>query len=178
MQDLHVDVLSRDETEHLLAWPDRDGPLGLRDAAVLGALYWAAATAGEVVALNVGDVDLRRSRLTLRGESGGRRVPVEPELGELLAHYRKDARRLMLLQEGRDEGAVEAFFLGNRRQRIRVQDIRQILGSAVKGAGITSPVNLTTLRLSRAWHLREEGKPPQEIQRLLGAESRSGRRLF
>jgi len=33
------------------------------------------------------------------------------------------------------------------------------------------------LLLSRAWHLREQGVSPEAIQRLLGASSRSGRRV-
>jgi hypothetical protein len=35
-----------------------------------------------------------------------------------------------------------------------------------------------TLRLSRAWHLREAGMSTESIQKFLGAESRSGRRVI
>ena len=58
-----------------------------------------------------------------------------------------------------------------------MRDIRQILGAHSKAVGITMAVNYNTLRLSRAWHLREQGVAPEAIQRLLGAESRSGRRV-
>ena len=58
-----------------------------------------------------------------------------------------------------------------------VQDIRQILGAHGKGAGVEASVNYNTLRLSRAWHLREAGESPEKIQRMLGASGRSGRRL-
>ena len=43
---------------------------------------------------------------------------------------------------------------------------------------LTADINLVTLRLSRAWHLREAGMAPEKIQRFLGAESRAGRRVI
>lgn len=174
-----VEVLSRDDVERLLAHPDVDDVLGLRDAALLATLYYAAATAGEVAALNLSDLQLRRGQLLLRAGDGPiRRLALEPVLAELLVRYKQESRRLALLHGGTVEQVSEAFFLGNRPQRIRVQDVRQILGSNVKRAGISSPVNLNTLRLSRAWHLREEGKSPEAIQRFLGATSRSGRNVI
>lgn len=174
-----VEVLSADEVQRLLAHPDQEDVLGLRDAAVLATLYYAAATAGEVANLDRGDVQLRRGHVVLRGDDGARRrVALEPQLLDLLTRYRDKSRRLILVQGGSDETETDAFFLGNRPHRIRVQDIRQLLGSHVKGAGIETEVNFNTLRLSRAWHLREEGRSPESIQRFLGATSRSGRRVI
>lgn len=174
-----VEVLSREEVDRLLALPDADDVLGLRDAALLATLYYAAATAVEVAALNLSDLQIRRQQLLLRGEDGARRrVPLEDPLRSLLASYKQDSRRLILVHGGTAENATQALFLGNRPQRIRVQDIRQILGASVKAAGVETAVNLNTLRLSRAWHLREEGESPAAIQRFLGATSRSGRRVI
>lgn len=173
-----VEVLSQDEIERLLTHPDQEDVLGLRDAAVLATLYYAAATAGEVASLDRGDVQLRRGHLVLRADDGGRRrVPMEPPLIDLLTRYRDKSRRLILVQGG-EEHETDAFFLGSRPQRIRVQDIRQLLGTHVKGASIETEANLNTLRLSRAWHLRQEGRSPESIQRFLGATSRSGRRVI
>lgn len=174
-----VDVLSSEDAERLIAYPDRDDVLGLRDAAVLGTLYYAAATAGEVAALDLGDVQLRKKQIVLRGEDGARRrVPMADELAALLRDYKERSRRLILAHGGGAGTEPRAFFLANRPHRIRVQEIRQILGANVKGAGIDAHANLTTLRLSRAWHLREQGTSPEAIQRFLGASSRSGRRVF
>lgn len=142
-------------------------------------MYYAAATAIEIANLDLGDVGVRRQRLVLRGEGGSRRsLELEPELAAILEQYMSGSRRLILAQSGGNAGVTRALFLGNRPQRIRVQDVRQILGSNVKGAGLTAEVNLNTLRLSRAWHLREEGRSPESIQRFLGATSRSGRNVI
>ncbi len=174
-----VQVLSVDDVESLLAAPDRDDVHGLRDAAVLATLYYAGANALEITNLNLGDVERRRRQIVLRGEGRTRhRVTLELELAELLDAYKSDARRLLLAQTGSGAQTAQAYFLGNRAQRIQLLEVRQILGSNAKSAGITQDINLVTLRLSRAWHLREAGMAPEKIQRFLGAESRSGRRVI
>jgi site-specific recombinase XerD len=174
-----VQILSADEVERLLTTPDRDDIHGLRDAAVLATLYYAGANALEITNLNLGDVESRRKQILLRGEGRTRhRVMLEPELGELLSNYKDDARRLLLAQTGSGTQTTQAFFLGNRAQRIQLSEVRQILGANVKAAGIETDVTLVTPRLSRAWHLRESGRSPESIQRFLGAESRSGRRVI
>ena len=176
--DVPVQVLSTEEVEHLLAHGDRDDPLGLRDVAVLATMFYAAATALEVSNLNLGDLQTRRQQIVLRGADGIRRVDLEPELAQVLEEYKHSARRLILAQHGSGEQQTQALFVGSRPRRIRVQEVRQILGANVKGAGIDIDVNVNTLRLSRAWHLREAGRSPESIQRFLGATSRSGRNVI
>lgn len=177
--DVPVEVLSKEQVETLLGHPAQEDVLGLRDAAVLATLYYAAATAVEIAGLNVSDVQMRRKQLFLRGEDGTRRrVPLVAPLRDVLEAYRQRSRRLLLAQRGGDDRQVEAFFLGNKANRIKVQDVRQLVGSNAKAAGLGSAVNLNTLRLSRAWHLREEGRSPESIQRFLGATSRSGRNVI
>jgi site-specific recombinase XerD len=179
MTQLPVEILSEDEVERLIGDPDRDDVFGLRDAAILSVLYYAAATAGEIAALDVSDFDRRRKTLRLKSEEGRpRRVPVSAPLAEVLDRYFAESRKLLLAHGGAtSDDEPPAAFLTNRGHRVHVQDIRQILGSHSKAAGIKSPVNYNTLRLSRAWHLRQAGESPETIQKLLGTASRSGRRV-
>lgn len=179
MTQLPVEILSEEEVERLLADPDRGNLIGLRDAAILSALYYAVATASEVANLDVADFDRRGGTLRLRTEEGKpRRVHLEEPLVEVLERYLEESRRPLLAHTGAtDDEQSPAAFLTSKGSRIHVQDIRQILGGHSKAAGITSPVNYSTLRLSRAWHLREAGESPETIQRLLGTASRSGRRV-
>jgi integrase/recombinase XerC len=176
--DVPVQVLSAEEVERLLAYGDRDDPIGLRDVAVLATMFYAAATALEISNLNLGDLQSRRQQIVLRGADGMRRVDLAAELAQILELYEQSARRLILAQHGSSEQHTRALFLGSRPRRVRVQEVRQILGANVKGAGIGADVNVNTLRLSRAWHLREAGHSPESIQRFLGATSRSGRNVI
>ena len=173
-----VEVLSAEDVARLLAFPDREDVTGLRDAAVLATLYYAAATAVEVASLDLSDLQFRRKWIVLKDEDGTRRrVPLAPELAEILTAYKK-VRKLILARGGAAAQDTGAVFLANRAQRIRVQDIRQVVGASAKGAGVPGDPGPSTLRLSRAWHLREQGLSPEAIQRFLGATSRSGRRVI
>jgi site-specific recombinase XerD len=180
MTQLPVEVLSQDEVRRLIADPDTNDVFGLRDAAILAVLYYAAATAGEIASLDVTDFDRQRQTLRLHSDDGKpRRVPVVKPLAEVLDRYLEESRKPLLAHGGATSAnAPPAVFLTNKGHRVHVQDIRQILGGHSKAVGIKSTVNYNTLRLSRAWHLREAGEPPESIQRLLGASSRSGRRVI
>ena len=177
MTQLPIEVLSPDEVRRLIADADANDAFGLRDAAVLSTLYYAAATAGEIAGLDLADFDRQRGTLRLRSDDGkSRRVALEEPLAAILDRYLEGSRKLLLAHGGLTEGAgPPAVFLTNKGHRVHVQDIRQILGGHSKAMGIKSTVSYNTLRLSRAWHLREEGEAPEKIQRLLGAASRSGR---
>ena len=94
----------------------------------------------------------------------------------ILDRYLRESRPLLMAHGGiTGDREIPAVFLTNKGHRIQVQDVRQALGTHSKGAGIKAAVNYNTLRLSRAWHMREAGESPEKIQRLLGASSRSGR---
>ncbi len=179
MSQTPVEVLSEVEVQRLIGHPDPGDVFELRDAAILSALYYAAATAGELATLDIKDVDQAAEELRFRTEEGRlRRVPLEGALAEILDRYLEESRKLLLAHGGvTGEGALPAVFVTNKGHRIHVQDVRQILGAHSKAAGITTPVNYNTLRLSRAWHMREAGESPEKIQRMLGAPSRSGRRV-
>ena len=179
MRQLPVEVLSEEETQRLISEPDLEDVFGLRDAAVLAALYYAAANAGEIAALDIDDVDLGAGEACFRtGEGPPRRVPLEPPLAEVLGRYLDESRKLLLAHGGvTSDKDLPAVFVTNKGHRVHVREIRQILGAHSKAAGVKTTVNYNTLRLSRAWHMREAGESPEKIQRLLGASSRSGRNV-
>jgi integrase/recombinase XerD len=179
MSQLPVEILSEEEVQRLIAHPDAADIFGLRDAAILSVLYYAAATAAEVTTLNIADIDWNDGILRLRPDLGRpRQVLIEEPLAAMLNHYLEESRKRLLAHGGGiDAGALRPVFVTNKGHRVGVQDIRQILGAHGKGAGVEASVNYNTLRLSRAWHLREAGESPEKIQRMLGASGRSGRRL-
>lgn len=174
-----VEVLTREEVQRLLDQPSRDDVVGLRDSAALATLYYAAATAGEVCELELRDLRRDAGEIRVRREEEHpRRVPLDEDLAALLERYLEESRRPILAQAGVDAGEAPALFVTNRGARLQVRDVRQLLGAHAKAAGLGGSVKTNTLRLSRAWHLREAGVSPEEIQRLLGSSSRSGRRII
>ena len=70
MSQLPVEILSEEEVQRLIAHPDAADIFGLRDAAILSVLYYAAATAAEVTTLNIADIDWNDGILRLRPDLG------------------------------------------------------------------------------------------------------------
>src|SRR5204863_147993 len=66
--------LAEDGLARLLESPNADGPLGLRDRAILEALYSAGLRVSELVGLNAEDIDLDAGMATIRGKGKKERL--------------------------------------------------------------------------------------------------------
>jgi len=80
--------LSPEEVERTLSAPDRSTPRGRRDYAILLLLARLGLRAGEVVTLELGDIDWRAGEILVRGK--GRlleRLPLPWDVGEALSVY-------------------------------------------------------------------------------------------
>ena len=93
-----VDVpkyLARDEVTRVLNACDRSSPVGRRDYAILLLLARLGLRGGEVVRLELDDIDWHTGALTVRGKGSVRsQLPLPSDVGEALATYlRRDRPR-------------------------------------------------------------------------------------
>ena len=157
-----------------------DGPLALRNRALLELLYSTGARISEAVGLDVDDVDTHARSVLLRGKGGKQRlVPVgRPAIAALDAYLVRG--RPDLARRGRGTGSSPgrcapgpggAIFLNARGGRLSRQSAWQVLQDAAERAGITSAVSPHTLRHSFATHLLEGGADVRVVQELLGHAS-------
>jgi integrase/recombinase XerD len=147
---------------------EADGPLTLRNRALLEVLYSTGARISEAVGLDVDDVDTHSRSVLLRGKGGKQRlVPIgRPAVGALdvyLVRGRPDLAR-------RGKG-TPAIFLNARGGRLSRQSAWQVLQDAAERAGITAAVSPHTMRHSFATHLLEGGADVRVVQELLGHAS-------
>ncbi len=79
------DAPKRDEVEAIVDGLDRDGPLGLRDRALVELVYSAGLRSAEAVGLDLGDVDFEQETVHVRHGKGGkdRVVPLGEEAARL-----------------------------------------------------------------------------------------------
>src|SRR5438105_2826392 len=99
----HVDralphTISTSEIERLVEKLNMPGnsPELLRDRAMLELLYATGLRVGEMVALNVGDVDLSGRTVTTTGRSGSRKVPISSQDAlEAVQAYLDEARPVL-----------------------------------------------------------------------------------
>ena len=145
-----------------------DGPLRLRNRALLELLYSTGARISEAVGLDVDDIDTEARSVLLRGKGGKQRlVPVgRPAVQALDAFLVRG--RPELARRGRGTAAI---FLNARGGRLSRQSAWQVLQDAAERAGITSGVSPHMLRHSFATHLLEGGADVRVVQELLGHAS-------
>jgi integrase/recombinase XerD len=144
-----------------------DGPLPLRDRALLELLYATGARISEIVGLDVdGVADSTAVRLLGKG-SKERVVPVGSFAREALEAYLVRSRPA-LAAAGR---GTPALFLNTRGARMSRQTAWAALQSAAARAGLTEHVSPHTLRHSFATHLLSGGADVRVVQELLGHAS-------
>ncbi|QUR67469.1 site-specific tyrosine recombinase XerD [Mycobacterium spongiae] len=145
-----------------------DGPLTLRNRALLELLYSTGSRISEAVGLDVDDIDTHARSVLLRGKGGKQRLvpmgrPAVAALDAYLVRGRPD-----LARRGR---GTPAIFLNARGGRLSRQSAWQVLQDAAERAGITSGVSPHMLRHSFATHLLEGGADVRVVQELLGHAS-------
>ncbi|WP_300019095.1 site-specific tyrosine recombinase XerD [Pseudonocardia sp.] len=161
-------ALGVDEVDQLLAGCVADGPVGLRNRALLELLYSTGARISEAVGIDVDDLDVDGRTVLLRGKGGRQRiVPVgRPALAAVDA-YRVRARP-GLAAKGR---GTAALLLNARGARLSRQSAWHALRGAADAAGLTAEVSPHTLRHCFATHLLAGGADVRTVQELLGHAS-------
>ena len=161
-------TLSEAQVEALLAAPDTNDPLGLRDRAMLELMYASGLRVSELVGLKTLHVSLNESVLRVLGKGSKERlVPYGQIAGEWLTHYLQQARPELL--QGRQS---EALFVTSAGPKAGTGMSRVMFWSLVKRyavqAGITAPLSPHTLRHAFATHLLNHGADLRAVQMLLG----------
>jgi len=102
-----------------------------RDEAIIRLMVETGARAGEVVAMNVTDVDLRAGIATItRGKGGkGRTVPIGPQTAKAVDRYLR-ARRAHRLGDG------DVLWLGDRGKTFSYDGLHKSLAARAAAAGI------------------------------------------
>ncbi len=164
-------AMSVEDVERLLdAAGLGDGPVPLRDRALLELAYSTGARISEVVGLDVDDLDLEPATASARllGKGNKERVvPVGSFACAAVSAYLVRARPV-LAAGGRGTPAV---FLNTRGDRLSRQSAWAVLRQAARRAGITEDVSPHTLRHSFATHLLAGGADVRVVQELLGHAS-------
>jgi integrase/recombinase XerC len=166
-------VLRADQAADLMAGPQgQDGPIALRDRAVLEMLYATGVRVSELCGLDLTGVDDARRVIRVLGKGAKERsvpygVPAQKALDEWLRHGRPKLAA----------ASTQAVFLGERGGRIQQTVVRRIVAAAAQAAGLphTSPHDL---RHSAATHLRDGGADLRAVQDLLGHASLSSTQIY
>ena len=157
-------VLTLGEVESLIAHPQGDEPLALRDRAMLELAYGSGLRVSELIGLPRGGVDLAGRSLDVIGKGDKQRVL---PFGRSAAAALRD-----WLERGRPQLAPharhDAVFVNARGGKLSRMGWWKILRGHARGAGVTARVHPHILRHSFATHLLEGGADLRVVQELLG----------
>ena len=157
--------LSEAQVEALLAAPDTDTTLGLRDRAMLETLYATGLRVSELVGLTLVQVGFDTGVVRVLGKGSKERlVPLGEEAIQWLKHYLTSARLELL---GRAKS--DAIFVTTRCTALSRQAFWQLVKRYAVKAGIArASLSPHTLRHAFATHLINHGADLRVVQLLLG----------
>jgi integrase/recombinase XerC len=164
-------VLRADEASDLIAAAvaagDDGSPVGVRDIAMLELLYATGIRVGELVGLDVDDVDRDRNVVRVLGKGRKERsVPFGRPAGRALDFWVRQARPLLVA-----DGAGGALFVGTRGRRIDQRAVRTLVHRRIAEVPGAPDIGPHGLRHSAATHLLEGGADLRSVQELLGHAS-------
>ena len=171
-------VLRVDEADELIRAAaeiaDDGSPVGLRDVAMLELLYATGIRVGELVGLDVDDID--RDRFVVRVFGKGRKersVPFGRPAARALDFWLKQGRPRLVI-----EGSGAALFLGARGRRIDQRAVRTLVHRRIAEVPGAPDIGPHGLRHSAATHLLEGGADLRSVQELLGHASLATTQLY
>lgn len=164
-------VLRADEAADLIAAAaeraDDGSPTGLRDVAMLELLYATGVRVGELVGLDIDDVDRDRNLIRVLGKGGKERsAPFGTPAVVALEAWLARGRPLLVRPE-----TDSALFLGSRGRRIDQRAVRTMVHRRIAEVPGAPDIGPHGLRHTAATHLLEGGADLRSVQELLGHSS-------
>lgn len=159
----------------LLATPKANPLFGSRDAAILESLYSAGLRVGEVVGLNLDDIDLTDGVLVVRGKGKKERIALLGDEALVAVRHWLPDRAALLAGLGRESPAV---FLNKNGGRLTVRSVGRLLERYLALAGLDPRTTPHTLRHSFATHMLDAGADIRGVQELLGHKSLATTQIY
>ncbi len=161
----HLPVtLTENDVELLLAAPDINQPLGVRDRTMLEVLYASGLRVSELVNLRTSQLSEDMGVVHVRGKGDKERLaPLGEEALEWIHRYNKQVKPMLL--NGRVSDTV---FVTTRGSGMTRQAFWYLIKRHAKHAGIDKSLSPHTLRHAFATHLLNHGADLRVVQLLLG----------
>ncbi|MGY2704226.1 integrase/recombinase XerC [Nocardioides sp. HB32] len=171
-------VLRADEASDLIRAAaeraDDGSPVGLRDVAMLELLYATGIRVGELVGLDVDDIDRERNVVRVFGKGRKERsVPFGRPAARALDFWLKHGRLQLAVP-----GSGPAVFLGARGGRIDQRAVRTMVHQRIADVPGAPDIGPHGLRHTAATHLLEGGADLRSVQELLGHASLATTQLY
>ena len=158
-------ALTNDQLKTLFQAIDPYIRLGTRDYAAYAMMYQLGLRVGEVHSLNLKNIHLDNSAITVIGKGNKRRsLHLTDELKQIICEW------LAVRNQFKNSKCNDALFISKKGNRLAIRTLEDNFKKLVKQAGLKTYFNITchTLRHTMASHLNDKGTDILVLQSLLG----------
>ena len=166
-------ILSTKEIELLLEQPKNVDLKGTRDKAMLEFAYATGMRVTEIISLNIDDVNVDNGYVVCKTGEKERSIPLGSLALKALKDYVKNARPILIKDEG-----IKALFVNINGKRLTRQGFWKIVKYYKEQAHITKDITPHVLRHSFATHLLQNGAELKAIQTMLGHSDISSTQVY
>ena len=160
-------ALLAEDIERLLAQPEGDEPLALRDRALLELAYASGLRVSELLGIETAHLDLSERTVTVIGKRDKQRAVPFGRAAEQAVREWLERGRPILARDAR----VRTVFVNARGGSLSRMGFWKILRGHARAAGLGTRVHPHALRHSFATHLLQGGADLRVVQELLGHAS-------
>lgn len=161
--------LSIEDAVRLIETPDTNTDLGRRDRAIMEFLYATGIRVGELVGIDLTDIDFRERMVRVMGKRKKQRiVPFHEHALQALMHYLTLTRPAFLNECPPAERDEKAVFLHRRGGRITTRSVGRMIDKYISQCADIHNISPHSLRHSFATHMLDQGADLRDIQELLG----------
>src|SRR6478609_1052013 len=152
---------------------DDEDPIHIRNRAILELLYASGIRVGELVAIDIDDLDLGTDVVRVTGKGAKQRVvPFGIPARRAMESWLSARPRVATPQTG------AALFLGRRGKRVDPRQVREVVHALLAHLPDAPDLGPHGLRHSAATHLLEGGADLRVVQELLGHASLATTQLY
>ncbi|MEQ1871628.1 MAG: site-specific tyrosine recombinase XerD [Vicinamibacterales bacterium] len=172
--------LGMEDVDRLLAQPDVETSLGLRDRAMLELLYATGMRVTELINVRASDLRLDEEYLTCVGKGSKERlIPMGETAVRWVREYQQRVRPALVARaRGARSGAASRLFVNHRGGALSRVGFWKILKGHGARAGIRGALSPHVVRHSFATHLLERGADLRAIQLMLGHADLSTTQIY
>ena len=152
----------------------RDGCVEVRDLAIIDLLYSTGIRVGELVNLDIEDINFEERECIVYGKGDKERiVPILPPVREKILHYLDEIDR-----QGICISKEKALFLNQQGKRISRSTVYRTVQSQLRQGGVQGKKSPHVLRHTFATELLNNGADMRAIQELLGHASLQATQVY
>jgi integrase/recombinase XerC len=161
--------LSMEDAVRFIETPDLSTDLGRRDRAILEFLYATGIRVGELVNINLSDIDVRERTARVFGKRRKERiVPFHDTALQALMYYIGETRPVFLANAPMAVRDDKACFLNYQGTRITTRSVGRMIDKYIKQCADVHKISPHSLRHTFATHMLDSGADLRDIQELLG----------